>query len=153
MSGNYAGKHVGKQPGTGAALRRPLASAPMTERDEQGRPEPPMAADETTTLLAFLDFHRATFAWKCAGLDSAGLQATVGVSTMTLGGMLKHLALVEDSWFSRRLHDQERQPPWNAVDWHTDEDWDWRTAADDSPDELRGLWEKAVTRSRTLVDE
>ena len=125
----------------------------MTDLDEQGRPEPPIAANETDTLLGFLDFQRATFAWKCADLDSAGLQATVGVSTMTLGGMLKHLALVEDSWFSRSLHDQERQPPWNAVDWAADEDWEWRTAADDNPDELRALWENAVARSRALVDE
>ena len=66
--------------------------------DDQGRPEPPVAADETATLLGFLDFQRATFAWKCSGLDAAGLSATVGVSSMTLGGMLKHLALVERNW-------------------------------------------------------
>src|SRR5881227_905611 len=125
----------------------------MSQVDDHGRPEPPIAADETATLLGFLDYQRATLAWKCRGLDSAGLQATVGVSTMTLGGMLKHLALVEDSWFSRSLHGQERQPPWNAVDWHADEDWDWRTAADDSPEELRALWETAVDRSRKLVAE
>ncbi|WP_246267112.1 DinB family protein [Pseudonocardia xinjiangensis] len=45
----------------------------MIDRDEQGRPEPPLAADETATLLGFLDFQRATLAWKCAGLDAAGL--------------------------------------------------------------------------------
>ena len=55
-----------------------------------------LAADETATLLGFLDYQRATFAWKCAGLDAAGLQATVAASSMTLGGMLKHLAYVED---------------------------------------------------------
>src|ERR1700712_2321493 len=144
MSGNYAGKHVGKQPGTGAALRRPLASAPMTERDEQGRPEPPMAADETTTLLAFLDFHRATFAWKCAGLDSAGLQATVGVSTMTLGGMLKHLAYVEDDWFSHDLFGNPKPAPWSGVDWKADRDWEWHSAADDSAEQLLTLWQDTV---------
>ena len=73
----------------------------MTDIDEQGRPEPPLAGDETATLLGFLDYQRATLAWKCAGLDAAGLRATVGASSMTLGGMLKHLAHVEDSWFSR----------------------------------------------------
>ena len=67
----------------------------MTYLDEQGRP-----ADETATLLGFLEYQRATLAWKCAGLDAAGLRATVGASSMTLGGLLKHLAYVEDLWFS-----------------------------------------------------
>ena len=70
----------------------------MTELDEHGRPEPPLAADEVDTLLGFLDYQRATLAWKCSGLDAAGLASTVGPSSMTLGGMLKHLAFVEDSW-------------------------------------------------------
>ncbi len=76
----------------------------MTDLDEQGRPEPPLAADETATLLGFLEYQRATLAWKCSGLDAAGLRATVAASSMTLGGMLKHLAYVEDLWCSRWLH-------------------------------------------------
>ena len=88
----------------------------MADVDEHGRTEPPLAADEAGTLLGFLDYQRATFAWKCAGLDAAGLAATVGVSAMTLGGMLKHLALNEDSWFSEWLSGRDSAPPWNAVD-------------------------------------
>jgi hypothetical protein len=49
----------------------------MTHLDKQGRPEPPLAADEIATLLGFLEYQRATLAWKCAGLDAAGLGATV----------------------------------------------------------------------------
>jgi uncharacterized damage-inducible protein DinB len=123
----------------------------MTVIDDHGRPEPPAAADETATLLGFLDYQRATFAWKCAGLDAAGLAATVGVSTMTLGGMLKHLALVEEGWFSRSLNNHDHGPPWNAIDWEADPDWDWDSAAEDSPEELRQLWQASVARSRTLV--
>ena len=89
----------------------------MSQVDDHGRPEPPIAADETATLLGFLDYQRATLAWKCRGVDAAGLQATVGVSSMTLGGMLKHLAYVEDYWFSQRLHGNERRPPFDTVDW------------------------------------
>jgi uncharacterized damage-inducible protein DinB len=121
--------------------------------DEQGRPEPPPAADETTTLLAFLDYHRATLAWKCSGLDAAGLSAAIAPSPMTLGGMLKHLAHVEDSWFSRWLHGRDRRPPWDAVDWKADPDWAWHSAADDTPEQLRALWQDAVARSRDLVAE
>ncbi len=123
----------------------------MTDVDEQGRPEPPPAADETGTLLGFLDYQRATLAWKCSGLDTAGLAATVGVSSMTLGGILKHLAYVEESWFSGSLHGRDRQAPWNAVDWTADEDWDWHSAAADSPEELMTLWRNAVASSRSLV--
>jgi uncharacterized damage-inducible protein DinB len=125
----------------------------MTDPDEHGRPEPPIAADETATLLGFLDFQRATLAWKCAGLDATGLRATVGASSMTLGGLLKHLALVEDSWFSRWLHGRDRQPPWDTVDWKADPDWEWRSAAEDLPEQLFMLWQNAVDRSRSLVAE
>ena len=58
----------------------------MTELDEHGRPEPPVAAGEVATLLGFLDYQRATLAWKCSGLDAVGLRATTAASTMTLGG-------------------------------------------------------------------
>jgi uncharacterized damage-inducible protein DinB len=127
--------------------------AAMTNLDEFGRPEPPLAGDEAATLLGFLDFQRATLAWKCAGLDAAGLRATVGPSSMTLGGMLKHLAYVEDQWFSRSLHGREPHPPWDTVDWKADRDWDWNSAATDTPEQLRALWQDAVDRSRSLVAE
>ena len=84
----------------------------MTELDEQGRPEPPPAGDETETLVGFLEYQRATLAWKSGGLDAAGLSTTVGASTMTLGGMLKHMAWVEDYWFSVRLHGRDPAAIW-----------------------------------------
>jgi hypothetical protein len=123
----------------------------MTELDEQGRPEPPLAADEAATLFGFLDYQRATFAWKCRGLDEAGLRQTVGVSTITLGGLLKHLALVETSWFTGRLWGERLGAPWDGVDWDADPDWEWRTAADDSPGELFAIWDAAVVQSREKV--
>jgi uncharacterized damage-inducible protein DinB len=123
----------------------------MTIVDEQGRLEPPVASDEAGTLVGFLDFQRATLAWKCAGLDAAGLQATAAASSMTLGGLLKHLALVEDHWFSRSLHGLDRRPPWDTVDWDADPDWEWHSAAGDSPEQLFALWEQAVDRSRSLL--
>ena len=96
----------------------------MTHPAEQGRPEPPLTANETDTLLAFLEYQRATLAWKCAGLNTAGMAVTVGASSITLGGLLKHLAYVEDDWFSRWLHGRDRQPPWDTVDWKVDTDWE-----------------------------
>ena len=125
----------------------------MSDVDEQGRSQPPLAADEIATLLGFLDYQRATLAWKCAGLDGTGLRATVAASSMTLGGLLKHLAYVEDSWFSRWLHGRDPEPPWDTVDWTADRDWEWHSAADDSPGQLLTLWQDAVARSRSLVTD
>lgn len=120
----------------------------MAHIDEQGRPEPPIDGDELATLVGFLDYQRATLAWKCSRLDAAGLDAHVGVSTMTLGGLLKHMAYVEDHWFSIALRGNAPHPPWDAVDWEADRDWEWNTAANDTPGELRTLWQEAVERSR-----
>jgi hypothetical protein len=68
---------------------------------------------------------------------------------MTLGGLLKHLALVEDDMFAQKLLGEKPAPPWDAVDWDADPDWEWHTAADDTPEQLMTLWQEGVTRSRT----
>ncbi len=112
-----------------------------------------MAGDETATLVGSLERQRAIFAWKCGGLDADGLTATVGDSSMTLGGLLKHLALVEDEYFSRRLRGREFGPPWDTVDWDADPDWEWHSAAEDTPEQLMTLWQEAVARSRAAVAE
>jgi hypothetical protein len=117
------------------------------------RVEPPIAGDEAAALLGELDRVRSYIAWKCGGVGAAGMRATLGPSTMTLGGLLKHLALVEDAHFAKLLYDREPGPPWDAVDWDADPDWEWRTAADDTPEVLVSMWEAAVERSReTVVD-
>jgi uncharacterized damage-inducible protein DinB len=121
----------------------------MTQVDDVGRPAVPLAADEAGTLLGFLEYQRATLAWKCSGLDTDGLVATVGPSTMTLGGLLKHLTRVEDIWFSQRLHGRDAEPPWDTVPWAEE----WSSAAEDTPEELHALWRGAVARSRTRVAE
>ncbi|RZT19946.1 uncharacterized protein DUF664 [Kribbella sp. VKM Ac-2569] len=122
-----------------------MDNAPLTE--------PPVAGPEADTLLGALERNRRTFAWKCAGLDSAGLNKQHPPSTVTLGGLLKHLALVEDEYFTRRLLGKELGAPWDAVDWDADPDWEWHSAADDSPEELMQLWQAAVERSRATVAE
>ena len=113
----------------------------------------PVAGDETATLLGAMERERAIFAWKCGGLDAAGLRATLAPSTITLGGLLKHLALVEDDYFSRRLLGRELGPPWDTVDWDADPDWEWHSAAEDTPEQLQALWQDAVVRSRSAVTE
>ena len=114
---------------------------------------PPLAGTEADTLLGALERNRRTFAWKCGGLDAAGLNKQHPPSTVTLGGLLKHLALVEDEYFTGRLLGRELGAPWDVVDWDADPDWEWHSAAGDSPDELMGLWKASVQRSRAAVAE
>lgn len=120
----------------------------MSGWDAHGRPEPPERADEAATLLGFLDYQRATLAWKTAGLDTDSLRLTTAASTLTLGGLLKHMAFVEEHWFSYWLHGRERSAPWNTIDWKADPDWEFRSAANDSPEELRAIWQSAIERAR-----
>jgi Protein of unknown function (DUF664) len=124
----------------------------MADLDEP-HPGPPLAGDETATLLGSLERERSIFAWKCGGLDAAGLCATLGPSTMTLGGLIKHMALVEDDYFLGRLLGRPPSPPWDSVDWEADPDWEWRTAAQDRPEELMALWERTVLQCRAAITD
>jgi uncharacterized damage-inducible protein DinB len=71
---------------------------------------PPLNADERTTLESWLDFHRATLAMKCEGLDDEqAATASVPPSGFTLTGLVQHLAEVERNWF-RRVFAGEQAP-------------------------------------------
>ncbi|GES28688.1 DinB family protein [Streptomyces angustmyceticus] len=112
-----------------------------------GRPIPPLQADERATLEGWLDFHRATLALKCAGLeDRQARLAPVAPSGMTLLGLVQHLAEVERNWFQRVFAGQDVPPVHEA----------------DNPDGFtltpdRGLgqalagWQAEVARSRELT--
>jgi len=75
------------------------------------RVDPPGTADERTSLASFLDFHRATLLVTCAGLDGEQLaRRSCPPSTLSLLGLLRHLADVERSWFRRALDGQALGP-------------------------------------------
>src|SRR5439155_15988173 len=65
--------------------------------------EPPIAGTEAEHLVGALDRLRTTFRWKADDLNAAGLRTRVGASSLTLGGLLKHLARAEDQMFSTKL--------------------------------------------------
>ena len=112
---------------------------------------PPFAADERTTLLAFLDSHRDTLRRKTEGLDADQLAMTLAPSDLTLGGMLKHLAYVEDWWIGVNLAGLPPTTPFDDADWDADDDWDWHSAAGQSPEYLRQLIDAFIARSDRLV--
>ena len=120
--------------------------------DPDSRTDPPLQADEATTLRTFLDYHRDTFRWKCSGLTREQLAQPLAPSDMTLGGMMKHLALVESGWFEETFEGGSHMPPFDDVDWEADRDWEWHTARDDSPEELRALFDEAVSRADAVID-
>jgi uncharacterized damage-inducible protein DinB len=72
---------------------------------------------------------------------------------MTLGGMMKHLAVVDQSWLEDDFAGRGLMPPFDTVDWEADEDWEWHTARDDTPEELLALFDEAVRRSDAVLDE
>jgi hypothetical protein len=109
--------------------------------------EPPFAGSEVEHLVGALDRLRATFQWKADGLDAAGLQTRIGASALTLGGLLKHLAFVEDYSFTTKLSGQPVGAPWDFGGWDS-EDWPFTSAAHDTPEQLYALWGAAVARSR-----
>ena len=111
----------------------------------------PAAPDETEAILGALHRNRRTFAWKTGGLDAAAMRRTLGPSSMTLGGLVKHLALVEDHYFTHQLLGRDYPAHWAPMD--QTPDWEWTSAADDSPEQLRVLWLQAVERSAAAVDE
>ncbi|HEY8451220.1 MAG: DinB family protein [Micromonosporaceae bacterium] len=114
--------------------------------------EPPLAGTEAEHLVGALERLRATFRWKTDGLDATGLRTRVGASALTLGGLLKHLARVEDQTFAFKLSGAPPGPPWDTAPWATDPDWDFTSAADDTPAQLYALWDGAVERSRARLD-
>ena len=117
------------------------------------RVEPAFDADERTMLEGFLDYHRATVLWKASGLSQAQLAQPVPSSSLTIGGLVKHLALVEDSWFTQRFAGMDEPAPWAGVDWDADPDWEWRTANEETAASLLALFDTCVARSREVVAE
>ncbi len=111
--------------------------------------EPPRNGSEIDTLVGSLERGRRYLRWKCAGLDATGLRATLGPSTVTLGGLLKHLAYMEDANFSLALHGNERAAPWRGVE--QPGEWAFTSAVHDSPEELFALWESSVAAARANI--
>jgi hypothetical protein len=116
------------------------------------RTDPPLAADEVSMLVAFLDHHRDTLRMKVDGLTADQLRQTHPPSTLTLGGLLKHVALNEANWFGHVLHGRPMGEPWDSADWDADPDWELSSARDDTPDELRRVMDDAVERARRDID-
>ena len=113
--------------------------------------EPPLAGSELEHLIGALERLRTTFRWKADDLDAAGLHTRIGASALTIGGLLKHLAIAEDFMFTSKLSGEPVGDPWASL-WDGSDDWEFMSAAHDPPEQLYTFWDEAVQRSRARLD-
>jgi uncharacterized damage-inducible protein DinB len=111
------------------------------------RPEPPRSGSERDTLRAYLDYHRATLAMKCEGLTDDQLrQQSMPPSTLSLLGLVRHLAEVERAWFRRVFEDNDAPMVWSdEIDFQAA--YDARTS---TRDEAFSAWQAEVENSRRI---
>src|SRR5699024_2649716 len=89
----------------------------VTAEAPDPRTDPPVGGSEAAVLLGFLEFHRTTFRMKTAGLTAAQRDQRLAPSGITLGGMAKHLAYVEDWWTTQVFAGRDAPEPWVLVDY------------------------------------
>jgi uncharacterized damage-inducible protein DinB len=115
------------------------------------RIDPDPGGTELGLLGQYLDYQRETVLLKSDGLTREQLARKLPPSGLTLGGLLYHLALVEEDWMEVRFLGRPSRDPWAGVDWETDPDWEFRTAADLEPEQLRQRYRDACDRSRQVL--
>ena len=115
------------------------------------RAEPVKDAAERDMLGQYLDYQRATMLDKAAGLSQEQLGRPHPPSSLTLAGLLYHLALVEETWMVYRFAGQPVPEPWAGIDFDADPEWEFRTAATLEPDAVRERYEVACARSREVT--
>ncbi|MEV6669319.1 DinB family protein [Streptomyces sp. NPDC051162] len=117
----------------------------MTTTSE--RPEPPTVSDERTSLESWLDYHRATLALKCAGLDDRQLrEPSAPPSPLSLMGLVRHMAEVERGWFRRVLGGERSAGPIFYSD--EEPDGDIHVTEQDTWEEAYATWQAEIAAAR-----
>jgi uncharacterized damage-inducible protein DinB len=122
----------------------------MIKGDEVARVDPPSTGSERELLTAFLDFHRETLLSKCADLTVEQLGArSVEPSTLSLLGLVRHMADVERSWFRVRVGREAIAPGnyWSDAD--PDGDFDNLDSA--TVDQVLATYRDEVARARQIL--
>ncbi|MCL1595611.1 MAG: DinB family protein [Actinomycetia bacterium] len=114
-------------------------------------PQIPQTANERDTLVAFLDYYRELMLDKAGGLSKEQLGVRLEPSTMTLAGMIYHLAVVEQGWFSNHFLGLDLTEPWASVDWEADRDWEWDIAPTLEPEVVLSAYRTAFERSNEII--
>lgn len=111
-------------------------------------PDVPIAADEITTLNAFLDFYRAELLDRAWGLDHEQLQQTTAASTLSLARLVGHMTGVEMGWFLEKFDGEAAPAHVEALDWDADPDAEMTRAESLIPEELIAEFEAQCADSR-----
>jgi hypothetical protein len=112
------------------------------------RIDPPYIGDEREILVSYLDFHRATFEAKCTGVPSQRLsEQTVRPSSLSLHGLVRHLAGVERWWFRIQFAGED-VPLLYYSDDDPDQDFD---RLDGDVTEAFAVWRAECQQSRDVV--
>jgi uncharacterized damage-inducible protein DinB len=104
----------------------------------------PRLGDERTTLTDFLRCQRLTLQLKCDGLDAGQLaRRAVEPSTMSLLGLIRHMAEVERRWFRYRFAGLDAPRRYQTA---ADPDGDFNGAVADPAvvDEARAAWREEI---------
>jgi uncharacterized damage-inducible protein DinB len=123
----------------------------MTSFRAEDRIDPPTTSGEAATLLGFLQYQRDTLRWKCTGLTAAQLSMRVAPSTLTLGGLLKHLAVVEAGWLNQFFAGGVVKPSWFDEMDQDDHDWSLTSAAGAAPEQLFAWFDESITVSDQII--
>jgi uncharacterized damage-inducible protein DinB len=115
------------------------------------RTDPPENASETVQLTGFLAYQRETLLQKTEGLTREQLGRTHPPSSLTLAGLLYHLALVEETWSVERFAGEPIPEPWAGVDWDATPDWEFDAALVLEPEVLRERYREACRRTDAVV--
>lgn len=115
--------------------------------------EPPFAASEAQHLVGMLERLRATLRWKTDGLDAAGLRFRIPSSALSLGGLLKHLAVCEDDIFAWKIAGEEPITRTLIPAGHDRTQWQFSLTDDETPDQVYALYDQAVARSRARLSD
>ena len=121
------------------------------EPETDPRTDPPTLADERDTLAAYLRWQRETLELKCSGLDAEQLaRRAVEPSTMSLLGLIRHMADVERGWFRRGMA-AEQAPPIFYSKAEMDGDFDGAVADADVVAEAWRAWREEVAFAERFV--
>lgn len=108
---------------------------------------------ETADLASALDALRSAVRWKISGLASKQIHERPQGDDLSIGGVLAHLAYIEDYWFNVVLHGEKPTKPWDDIEWKTNPNFEWEFALKKSSNALIELWEETVQRSQILWGE
>ena len=114
-------------------------------------PDIPKQTTEFETRVAFLDYHRELLIDKAGGLTDEQLHTPHPPSSLTLGGLLNHMAFVEDDWFTGDFAGEALPEPWASAPWADDRDWEFSSAGDLGYEQLVERYRGAIARSRAVL--